>query len=434
MNALEYIKERTFQDESSVKPMDSLNHWRKDALKIFREKGIPNAKQEDWKYTRIANLFNKEYQFPGIRTEVSLTKADLEKYWLPGHQEANEIVFVNGHYVAHLSSIRSAQLILMPLDKAVEGAYKEIIEKHLGHSTGYLKDGINALNMALMEGGVYMHILEGLTLEHPLYIYNITDAREHNIFSQPRSLIYLDKRGELEMVETFITIGSQESFTNQVLEVVVEKDASIHYYKIQNDSSHTNQVSTTHIRQIGKSISYSVTISLDGAMVRNNTHVVLEAEHCEAHLYGLYFQKGESHIDNHTVVDNVSPNCYSNELYKGILDGNATGVFNGKIFVRALAQKTNAYQSNKNVLLSGSANVNTKPQLEIFADDVKCSHGCTVGQLDEEGMFYMQSRGIPEEMAKSLLLHGFAIDILDKINLLPIRTYVDKLISERLEL
>src|SRR4030095_6512054 len=161
----------------------------------------------------------------------------------------------------------------------------------------------------------------------------------------------------------------------------------------------------THFRQTGKSYLHTVTVSLNGGIVRNNLNVVLEAEHSEAHLYRLYFQKGQSHIDNHTVVDNVKPNCLSNELYKGIIDDGATGVFNGKIFVQPQAQKTNAYQSNRNILLSDAASVNSKPQLEIFADDVKCSHGCTVGQLNEEGLFYLQSRGISEKIAKSLLLH-----------------------------
>ncbi len=236
------------------------------------------------------------------------------------------------------------------------------------------------------------------------------------------------------MVETFITLGEQESFSSQVMEIVVEEDAVLGYYKIQNDGPRSHQVSTTHIRQTGKSYTYVVTISLDGGIVRNNTNVVLEAAHCEAHLYGLYFPQGNTHIDNHTVVDNVMPHCYSNELYKGILNDNATGVFNGKIYVRQQAQKTNAYQSNKNILLSGSASVNTKPQLEIFADDVKCSHGCTIGQLDETAMFYLRSRGLPDKMARSLLLHGFVMDILDKIKPLPIRSYADHLISDRLEL
>jgi Fe-S cluster assembly protein SufD len=238
----------------------------------------------------------------------------------------------------------------------------------------------------------------------------------------------------LQVAETYLTLGTGESFTNQVMEFVVNENARLEYYKIQNDSAHASQVSTTHIRQIGKSYTHAVTISLDGAIVRNNLNVVMEAAHCESHLYGLYFQRAQSHIDNHTVVDNAEPNCYSNELYKGILDGSSTGVFNGKIFVRQKAQKTNAFQSNKNILLSNSASVNTKPQLEIFADDVKCSHGCTIGRLNEEGMFYLRSRGIDEDVARSLLLNAFAIDILENIKLPSLRYYVDQLIEDRLQL
>jgi Fe-S cluster assembly protein SufD len=217
------------------------------------------------------------------------------------------------------------------------------------------------------------------------------------------------------------------------MEIIVENAARLEYYKIQNDGYNTNQVSTTHIRQVGKSFTHTVTISLNGGLVRNNLNVILDAKNCEAHLYGLYFQSGQSHIDNHTIVDNIKPNCLSNELYKGILSDSATGVFNGKIFVRQAAQKTNAYQSNKNILLSDSSSVNTKPQLEIFADDVKCTHGCTVGRLNEEGLFYLQSRGISEKTARNLLLSAYASDILEQIKPEALKLYVEKLINHRLE-
>jgi Fe-S cluster assembly protein SufD len=281
---------------------------------------------------------------------------------------------------------------------------------------------------------VFIYVKKGQVPEHPVYIYHISDTREINTFSQPRSLFYVAENASLQVVETFITIGPQESFTNHVTEIVVEKEARLEYYKIQNDAPHASQVSTTHIRQTGKSYTHSVVISLNGGLIRNNLNIVLDADRCESHLYGLYCVKGQTHIDNHTVVDNAQPNCFSNELYKGIMDDNATGVFNGKIFVRRDAQKTNAYQSNKNVLLSDSASVNTKPQLEIFADDVKCSHGCTVGSLDEEALFYLRSRGVGKDDARSLLLQAFAIDILENIKPAPIRAYVDQLISKRLEL
>lgn len=422
-----------FDQLQSAANQRPLAAYRKEAFDVLNKVGIPGARHEEWKYTRIGALFNKEFQLDAV--SAALTPADLDAYRLPGYAEANELVFVNGQYDAALSSIRSADLTVLPLEGAAQHTnYKEIVSAHFGHSAQYLKDGINALSTALVSGAVFVHIKKGMLIEHPVYIYNIADARSVNILAQPRSLIFVGENAQVQIAETFITLGTQESFTNQVMELVAEKDSITEYYKIQNDSSHANQVSTTHIRQTGKSYTHTVTISLNGGIVRNNLNMVLEAEHCEAHLYGLYFQEGKTLVDNHTIVDNVKPHCYSNELYKGILKDNATGVFNGKIYVRQDAQKTNAYQSNKNVLLSESASVNTKPQLEIFADDVKCSHGCTVGQLDEEALFYLQSRGINRETATSMLLDGFASDVLEKIKLAPIRAYIEKIIGERLEL
>ncbi|HYH13877.1 MAG TPA: Fe-S cluster assembly protein SufD, partial [Flavisolibacter sp.] len=336
-------------------------------------------------------------------------------------------------YAPALSTIRSSEIVVMPLEEAAHNQYQDVVLKHLGHSSHYIKDGIHALNTAFAQEGIFIQVKRGKIVEHPIYIYHITDARSANILSQPRSLVHVGENAQVHLVENYATLGAAESFTNQVLEVVVEQDAIVEYYKIQNDAVHTNQVSTTHFRQVGKSVVHAVTISLDGGIVRNNLNLSMEAEYCDSYMFGLYFLKGNTHVDNHTVVDNVKPNCLSNELYKGIIDDNATAVFNGKIYVQKDAQKTNAFQSNKNILLSEAATVNTKPQLEIYADDVKCSHGCTVGQLDEESMFYLRSRGVTEKAAKSLLVHAFALDILDHIKLEPVRNYVDQLISERLD-
>lgn len=428
MNTIQQFKERFDQ---SAKPGSALEPLRRNAFNAFSAMGIPTAKHEEWKYTRISSLFNKPYQ---LSEPSSIAEADIEALRLPGHEQANELIFVNGIFSYELSTIRSQHFVIMSLEKAAENEYSDIVAKHLGHSSNYLNDGIHALNTAFIQGGVFVQAKKGKIMQHPVYIYNITDARSGNVFSQPRSLFHISEGAQVQIVETFATIGSSEGFTSRVMEVIVDKDAITEYYLLQNDAANASQVSTTHIRQTGKSNTHTVTISLNGNIVRNNLNIVMEAAHSEAHLYGLYLQSGQTHVDNHTVVDNVQPHCQSNELYKGIMDGNSTGVFNGKIFVRQPAQKTNAYQSNKNVLLSETASVNAKPQLEIFADDVKCSHGCTVGRLDEEGLFYLQSRGIDEQNAKALLLHAFAVDILEKINLTPIREYVDKLISERLQL
>lgn len=431
MNTIEYFKER-FDQLPSVNDANGLGILRQKAFEAFNKMGIPTTRHEEWKYTRIGGFFNKEYQYP-VNQQPALGKTDIDRLRLPGYEQANELVFVNGRLSFPLSVIRSAGLQVQSLEEAAKNEHHDIVSKHLGHSGNYLKDGINALNTAFVQDGVFIYIKKGQVIEHPVYIYNIADARPANIFAQLRSLVYVGEAAQVQFVETFATLGSQESFTNQVIEMVVEKDAVTGYYKIQNDAPHTNQISTTHIRQTGKSTTHTITITLNGGIVRNNLNIVLDEQYSEAHLYGLYFQHGQGHVDNHTVVDHAKPNCESNELYKGILDDRATGVFNGKIFVKPQAQKTNAYQSNKNILLSGAASVNTKPQLEIFADDVKCSHGCTIGRLDEESLFYLRSRGVSEASARALLLHGFALDILDKIKLEPIRNYVDQLISERLE-
>lgn len=422
----DYIKEQFKQ-----LPQDGSNlaAIRQGAFDAFDQMGIPTVRHEEWKYTRISSLFNKEYQLAAAGTHQI---NDIASVRMPGSEDANEIVFVNGVYAADLSVVRSAGLTVQPLNTAAGNEHSAIVATHFNHSAGYLKDGIHALNTAHSAGGIFIHVAAHKEIEHPVYIYNLTDTRTAPVLAQPRSLIHIGTAAMVTLVETYASFGVSDSITNQVMEMVVEQDAVVEYYKIQNDAASASQVSTAHIRQIGRSIVNTVTISLNGGIVRNNLHLIMEASHAEAHMYGLYLQRGNSHIDNHTIVDNAVPHCLSNELYKGILDGNATGVFNGKIFVRKDAQKTNAFQSNKNVLLSDAASINAKPQLEIFADDVKCSHGCTIGRLDEEGLFYLRSRGIPQREAMALLLQGFAMDVLEKIKNEPVRTYVEALIGKRL--
>ena len=432
MNSIAYFKERfdQWQPDSNHNGFGAI---RREAFSAFSRLGIPTSKNEEWKYTRVAGLFNRDYQFPPDPLPSSVTVSDINRLRLPGYEQANELVFINGFFSFALSVIRSSGLTILPLEEAAKNEFRELVANEFGDSNKYIKDGIHALNTAFVHGAVFIQVKKDHAVEHPLYVYNITDARSANILAQPRSLIHINENAQVQMVETYMTLGDNQSFTNQVMEVTVEKDARLEYYKIQNDGDHTNQVSTTHIRQTGKSYVHTVTISLNGGLVRNNLNLILDARYCEAHLYGLYLQTGTSHIDNHTIVDNIKPNCLSNELYKGIMNDQSTGVFNGKIFVRQLAQKTNAYQSNKNVLLSDTTSVNAKPQLEIFADDVKCTHGCTVGKLNEEGLFYLQSRGIPEKMARTLLLRAYSADILEHIKPAPIRFYVEQLIFERLE-
>ncbi len=430
---IEYFGEK-FNQLQVLDPDNFISAIRKEGFNVFNKNGLPTYKNEEWKYTSISDLFKKEYRLSedGLNTEIS--KSDIDGIRLPGNDKANELVFINGKYVPALSTIRSSedQLVILPLEDAAEGKYKEIVNEHLGKSNLFFKDGIHALNTSFIYGGVFIYVNRKQVVENPVYLYHFSDARVNHILSQPRSLFYIDESAKLQLVETYKTIGAMDSFTNEVIEVVVNENAIVEYYKIQNDNVNASQVGTTHIRQIGKSYAHTVVATLNGGMIRNNTNIIMETAGNEAHMYGLYLLKGNSHVDNHTVVDNTMPNCFSNELYKGVMDDRSTGVFSGKIFVRPDAQKTNAYQTNNNILLSDKATVNTKPQLEIFADDVKCSHGCTVGRLDEEALFYLRTRGISKDHAKAMLLEAYAASIMEQIKIEPLRRYAEQLIAERL--
>lgn len=435
---METINTNYFEDKfrklQSADKDKIFNNLREEGFTTFNKTGLPTLRNEEWKYTAIGNLFKKEYHFVEDEKGTTISSSDIDSIRLPGFENANEIVFVNGIFNPAFSSIRSdeKELIVLPLEEAAAGIYGDIIKKHLGKSSNIVKDGIHALNTSFIYGGLFVKVNKNQVLKQPVYMYHLSDARNNHTLSQPRILVYVEGSAKIQLVESYATIGMMDSFTNGVTEIIIDNNAIVEYYKIQNDGVNASQVSTTHIRQIGKCYAHAVTISLNGGTIRNNMNLVMEAEGNEAHLYGLYLLKGSTHVDNHTIVDNTKPNCLSNELYKGILDDQSTGVFSGKIYVRPDAQKTNAYQSNKNILLSDDASINTKPQLEIFADDVKCSHGCTVGQLDEEALFYLRTRGISKEHAQSMLLKAFAEDIVEQVKPESLRNYIDELIVERL--
>lgn len=434
MTNVNYFKDH-FDQLQDAAPAGTITELRKENFNTFNQAGLPTLRLEEWKYTNISALFEKEYQLTNSEnSNVQLT--DIDKVRLPGHEHANELVFVNGRFVPSLSNIRSSeqQLVVLPLAAAATGSYADLVKTHLGQSSAYIKDGIHALNTSFIQDGVFILVPKKQQLEQPVYLYHISDARQQNTLAQPRSLIYVSEQAKLQLAETYTTLGTADSFSNEVMEIVVDSAAVVEYYKLQNDGSNASQVGSTHVHQVGKSYVHTVTISLNGGVIRNNLNLVLDAEGNETHLYGLSLLKGHSHVDNHTLVDNKKPNCFSNQLYKGIADDASTGIFSGRIIVQPDAQKTNAYQSNKNILLSEQATINTKPQLEIFADDVKCSHGCTVGQLDEEALFYLKARGIPGAEAEVLLLQAFAADIVAQIKSEPLRIHVEKLIFEHLSI
>lgn len=402
---------------------------RRSALKQFDLLGFPTIRHEEWKYSNVNGLFKEAFDLDDTTT---LTANDLDPLEIP-NLDGNIIYIVNGRYHPELSRIISpeSQVQITSFAEAIK-ADPDFIGSHFARYADYQENAFTALNTALANDGVVIRVPDNTTVEQPIILRYITDARDKNIAAQPRNLIAVGKNAEVMVAEAYRTLGDRSSFVNVVTEIALSRDARMQYYKVQNETEKAYHIGTTQVNQSDNSHFYSATVTLNGNFVRNNLNIVLNGQHAEAFMYGLYMPNGRQHVDNHTLVDHAMPNSYSKELYKGILDDNSTGVFNGKIFVRPDAQKTNAYQSCKNVVLSPGASMNTKPQLEIFADDVKCSHGTTTGKLNDEALFYMRSRGIPKDEARSLLLYAFSQDVLSQIKIQSIRDYLERVVTEKL--
>lgn len=406
-----------------------LHQLRRSALKQFDALGFPTIRHEEWKYSNVNNLIKETFTLDETAT---LTPEDLVPLEIP-NLDGNILYFVNGRYQAELSRLvsPSEQLQITSFAQALK-TEPELIGTHFARYADYQDNAFTALNTALANDGVVIRVPANTTVDQPIILRFITDARTTNTVSQPRNLIVVGKNAEVMLAESFRTLGDGSSFVNVVTEIVLDRDARMQYYKVQDETEKAYHIGTTQVSQSDNSHFYSATVTLNGNFIRNNLNIRLNGQHAEAFMYGLYMPNGRQHVDNHTLVDHAMPNSYSSELYKGILDDNSTGVFNGKIYVRPDAQKTNAYQSCKNVVLSSGASMNTKPQLEIFADDVKCSHGTTTGKLNDEALFYMRSRGIPKEEARTLLLYAFSQDVLSQIKIQPIREYLERVVTEKL--
>lgn len=420
---------RASEDRMNGETKSPLHQLRRSALQTFETLGFPTIKHEEWKYSNVTSLINKAYE---IDQPSTISAADLDSLLIP-NLSGNILYFVNGQYRADLSRIVSpaSEVQIMSFRQALTDQ-SEAVGAYFSRLADFQDNAFTALNTAFAVDGVFIRVPDGKTVAEPIIMRFITDARTSSVAAQPRNLVIVGRNAEVKVVEAYRTLGDEASFTNVVTEVVVAREARVDYYKVQNDTDQSYHIGTTEVRQADNSLFYSATITLNGGFVRNNLNIVLDGEHCEAHMYGLYIPNGKQHIDNHTLVDHAKPNSYSNELYKGILEERATGVFNGKIYVRPDAQKTNAYQSCKNVVLSPDATMNTKPQLEIYADDVKCSHGTTTGKLNDEALFYMRSRGIPKEQAQTLLMYAFAEDVMNKIKIAPIREYLEGVVAQKL--
>jgi Fe-S cluster assembly protein SufD len=403
---------------------------RRQAMEQFSALGFPTVRHEEWKYTNVMPVVKHDYTI--FVPKPALTKDDVQPMLIEG-MNANVLVVINGAYAPELSTIVSQQdgVLVTSFAEALT-KHTALVEQHFAKYAGSDGNAFVALNTAFARDGVLISLDKGVVVEEPFHILYINDARTTNVLVQPRNLLLLGDRAELTVVESSHLLGKGQGLTNAVTEAVVGDHAVLHLYTIQNDTEHSSYIGTTQVHQEASSVFNSVVVSLGGSFIRNNLNTVLNNKGTDTHYYGLFVVGGKTVVDNHTLVDHAMPHCTSNELYKGILDGQATGVFNGKIMVRQDAQKTLAYQSNRNILLSQSATMNNKPQLEIFADDVKCSHGAATGQLDEEPLFYLQARGISKDRAKALLLYAFAGEITEKIKITPLRNALNRLIADRL--
>ncbi len=401
---------------------------RKRALEEFQTSGLPAVKSEEYRFTPIARALEKNFDFE-LPNSIESKITSIQEFLIPG-LEANLIVFINGFFSKEFSTIISPanELKISTLSLALENKEATSFETLLKTST----DPFTALNSAFWQDGIFIHVPSQTMVDKPVVILHLNDAKSQQAISHTRVVAVLEEGSELTLIERSASVGHHPIFHTFIEEILVKENASLDYIKIQNDEGKLHQVANTMIHQDGNSKLNTFTLTMNGSLIRNNFNIAIAGEKCESHFYGLYLLNGNTVADNHTVVDHLRPNSFSNELYKGVMDNKSKPVFNGKIFVRPHAQKTNAFQSNRNILLTDTATINTKPQLEIWADDVKCSHGCTTGQLDEEALFYLRSRGIPKEEAKAMLVCAFASETLTPIKNSEVKNYLDTLISKRL--
>ncbi len=408
-----------------------LQEIRRAAIHRFTELGFPAPRMEEWKYTSVAPITQIPF-VPAPTGAGGLTARDMGNYTF-SETECCQMVFVNGRYSPELSSLQSAPrgVRIKSLAASIE-TDRDLIEPYLTRLASFQQNAFTALNTAFISDGAFVYIPAGTILKEIVHLLYLSSGDGSPTVSHPRNLIVLDPGSQATVVESYVGLKDGVYFTNAATEIVAGKHASLDHYKLQRESEAAFHVATLQVQQERSSNFSSHSISLGGSLIRNDVNVVLNAEGGECTLNGLNVSKGSQHIDNHTLIDHARPHCNSRELYKGILDGHSTGVFNGKIIVRPDAQKTNSKQTNKNLLLSENALMNTKPQLEIFADDVKCTHGATIGRLNDDELFYMRSRGIPAESARTLLTYAFASDILSGMKIKPIQCQIDLVLLNRL--
>jgi Fe-S cluster assembly protein SufD len=396
------------------------------ALKNLKNLDFPTKKLEDWKYTNLREVAKTEYR---PQTAVNIIEEKINSHKIPD-LDAYVLVFINGFFVPDFSETveeKDGDFIVTNLNNA-KRKFIKLVEPYLGFQTRAKDQFFVNLNSAFSQDGGFVYVKSEGKLDKPVHVINLIDG--DLVASYPRNLIVTEKFAQAKVIVTYETIESGSALSNVINEVVVAEGANVTLDKIQNENENTYHIGADFATQKRDSIFTINTLPANAKMIRNNLNIVLDGSDSVANLFGSVCLNGDIHVDNQTYVDHAKPNCESNELYKCVVNDSATSIFNGKIYVNKIAQKTNAFQSNANILLSDNARSNSKPQLEIYADDVKCSHGCTIGQFDDEALFYLKSRGMREVTAQKVLLDAFIGEVLDKIEEDSVRKYADKLIAD----
>jgi Fe-S cluster assembly protein SufD len=413
---------------------------RKAAIHRFAELGFPTTKNEEWKYTNVSPIARIPFQ-PVSERETKRSVVDLPSYPILMEEIAGtRLVFVDGQYRQSLSAAALPKGVKAGSLARALADNEPSVETHLARYADYEDRAFVALNTAFMQDGAFIEISKDVVVDRPIHLLYISTADGQPTVTHPRNLILVGRGSQVNIIEAYVGLELPDRgfptdgvyFTNSVTEVVAGEGAVVDYCKVQQESAQAFHVASLNFQQERSSSVTTHAIAFGSVLDREDVTTVLRGEGAESLLHGLFLISGEQHVDNHTVIDHAKPHCSSRELYKGILDGKSSGVFNGKIIVRKDAQKTDSKQSNKNLLLSEDSVINTKPQLEIYADDVKCTHGATIGQIDQEAVFYLRSRGIGLEEARSLLTQAFASDVIDKIKFEPVRARLREVLVARL--
>lgn len=418
-----------FEKTAPGADLDWLKSLRKDAIQKFQNLGFPTLKDEDWRFTNIAPITRGSFDI--LENGVSkISRSDLVPFQFEDEQVA-ELVFVNGHYSKELSKTTELPkgVIVKNLAEALESD-QEILKDNLAKYAEFSEEAFTALNTAFMTDGGFVYIPKGTVVESPIHLLYISTGGDIPSITNPRNLIIAEDNCEANVVEHYASLSDDVYLSNVVTEIVVGENSSIGHYLIELESKKAFNISTLRVQQARSSNIKSHSILIGGSLVRNNVHPVLAGEGCDSLINGLFMPTHRQHIDNYMKVEHASPHCDSRQLYNGLLDGRSRGVFHGRIIVHEDAQKTDAKQTNRNLLLSDNAQIDTKPQLEIYADDVKCTHGATIGQIDENALFYLRSRGISKEDSRDIIMNAFTNETLENMSVESVKSYCAKLVSD----